>query len=94
MATYAAPLREIRFVLNEVLNAEQLSKLPGYEDATPDLFDAVLEEAAKLCVNELLPLNLSGDKEGCHYENGVVRTPAGFKEAYTKFIEGGWTSLS
>ncbi len=94
MVTYAAPLREIRFVLNEVLKADQLSALPGYEEATPDLFDAVLEEAAKLCVNELLPLNLSGDKEGCHYENGVVRTPAGFKEAYTKFIEGGWTSLS
>jgi len=94
MATYKAPLREMRFVLNELLDYESVAKLPGYEEATPDLVDAILEEGAKLCENELLPLNRSGDEEGCHYENGVVRTPKGFKQAYDTFREGGWTTLT
>ncbi len=95
MPIYQAPVQEIRYVLNDVFGYErEVASLPGYEDATPDLVDAVLEEAAKLCENELQPLNLSGDEEGCHYENGVVRTPRGFKEAYRTFIEGGWTGLS
>jgi alkylation response protein AidB-like acyl-CoA dehydrogenase len=94
MPVYKAPLENIRFVLNEVLNAQTIGKLPGYEDATPDLIDAVLEEAAKLCENELAPLNRSGDEEGCHYENGVVRTPKGFKEAYDTWCAGGWSGLT
>ena len=94
MATYTAPLRDIRFVLHELLDSTALSAMPGYEQATPDLMDAVIEEAAKLSQNVLFPLNLSGDAEGCTYENGVVRTPKGFKEAYTHLIEGGWTSLA
>lgn len=94
MATYTAPLRDMRFVLHELLDSGQLAELPGYEQATPDLVDAVLEEAAKLAEGVLFPLNLSGDREGCTYENGVVRTPAGFKEAYAQFAAGGWTSLS
>ena len=94
MATYKAPLREIRFVLHEMLGVGELAKLPGYEDASPDIIDAILEEAAKICENELQPLNLSGDQEGCTYENGVVRTPKGFKEAYDTFTESGWTALS
>jgi alkylation response protein AidB-like acyl-CoA dehydrogenase len=94
MATYKAPLREMRFVLHELLDVSELAKLPGYEEATPDLIDAILEEGAKLCENELFPLNRSGDEEGCAYENGVVRTPKGFKEAYKLFAEGGWTALS
>jgi alkylation response protein AidB-like acyl-CoA dehydrogenase len=94
MSTYKAPLREMRFLLHELLGADSLSELPGYAEAAPDLIDAVLEEGAKFCENELLPLNRSGDEEGCTYENGVVRTPAGFKEAYRKFAEGGWISLS
>ncbi len=94
MATYKAPLREMRFVLNELLDFEQLSKLPGYEEATPDLVDAILKEGAKLAENELQPLNQSGDQEGCHYENGVVRTPKGFKEAYDTFTGAGWTTLT
>ncbi|MDJ0948132.1 MAG: acyl-CoA dehydrogenase C-terminal domain-containing protein [Alphaproteobacteria bacterium] len=94
MATYEAPLRDMAFVLHELLDMEQLAKLPGYEEATRDLIDAVLEEGAKFCENELFPLNRSGDEEGCTYENGVVRTPKGFKEAYAAFTEGGWHALS
>ena len=93
MATYKAPLRDMRFVLHEMLGVSDLAKLPGYEDASTDIIDAILEEAAKVCENELQPLNLSGDQEGCTYENGVVRTPKGFKEAYDTFIESGWTAL-
>ncbi|MFQ5775434.1 MAG: acyl-CoA dehydrogenase C-terminal domain-containing protein [Kiloniellaceae bacterium] len=95
MVTYAAPLEDIRFALYDLWDYEgRVAALPGCEDATRDLVDAVLEEAAKLCVNELLPLNRGGDEEGCTFENGVVRTPKGFKEAYRTFVEGGWTGLS
>ena len=94
MPTYKAPLEDIRFVLHDLLDVGQLASLPGYEEATPDLVDAVLEEAAKVAENELFPLNLSGDEEGCLFENGVVRTPEGFKEAYDTFIAGGWTGIS
>lgn len=93
MATYKAPLRDMRFVLHELHRSEELSKLPGWEEMTQDLFDPVLDEAAKLCEEVLFPLNRSGDQEGCHYENGVVRTPKGFPEAYRMFREGGWTSI-
>lgn len=94
MPTYTAPLDNIRFVLHEVLNVGQLTQLPGYEEATVDTIDAIIEEGAKICQEVLFPLNQSGDKEGCTFENGVVRTPKGFKEAYAAFIEGGWTALN
>ena len=94
MAVYKAPIKDIQFVLNEVIDVAKLAKLPGYEDATPDTIHAIVEEAAKLCENVLLPLNRTGDEEGCHYENGVVRTPKGFKEAYKQFAEGGWTGIT
>ena len=94
MAVFQAPIRDMRFVLHELLSVEELSKLEGYEDATPDLIDAVLEEAGKVTENVLFPLNRSGDEEGCTYENGVVRTPEGFKEAYDAFVEGGWPGLN
>jgi alkylation response protein AidB-like acyl-CoA dehydrogenase len=90
MPIYRAPLENMKFVLHEVLGAESLSQLPGYGDATPDLVDSILEEAAKMCEEVLFPLNQSGDKEGCHWDNGKVRTPEGFKEAYKSFAEGGW----
>ncbi|MDP2377816.1 acyl-CoA dehydrogenase N-terminal domain-containing protein, partial [Reyranella sp.] len=93
MAVYKAPLKDIQFVLNEVLDVSQLAKLPGYEDATPDTIHAIIEEAAKLCENVLFPLNRTGDEEGCTYENGVVRTPKGFKHAYDMFRDGGWTAV-
>jgi len=94
MATYKVPLKDMRFVLNEVIDVSRVSALPGYAEATPDLIDAILEEGAKLCENVLFPINRSGDEEGCTYENGVVRTPKGFKEAYKHFIEGGWTNVT
>lgn len=94
MPVYTAPLDNIRFVLNEVLGVETLQELPGYEEITPDLIDQVLEEGAKICQEVLFPLNQSGDKEGCAFDNGVVRTPSGFRDAYKVFSEGGWCGFS
>ncbi len=94
MQVYKAPLRDMRFVLHEMLDAEQLSRLPGFEEATPETIDAILEEGAKFCEDKLLPLNRIGDEEGCTYENGVVRTPTGFKQAYDDFVGAGWQSIS
>ncbi|HVK54905.1 MAG TPA: acyl-CoA dehydrogenase C-terminal domain-containing protein [Burkholderiales bacterium] len=94
MAVYKAPLRDIRFVLNEMLDVGSVMKsLPGCEEATPELFEQVLEEAGKFAENVLFPLNRTGDEEGCHINDGVVTTPKGFKEAYQAFCEGGWPSL-
>src|SRR5688572_12449614 len=93
MPTYRAPLGDIRFVLDEVLGVEQLSALPGYEEATPDVIHAVLEEGARLCEDVLFPINQSGDAEGCAFERGEVRTPKGFADAYRTFREGGWSGL-
>ena len=94
MQIYNAPLRDMRFVMHELHDSASLAGLPGLEDATPDLLDSVLEEAAKFLTATLLPLNASGDAEGCHYEAGVVRTPKGFKDAYKAFTAGGWGALS
>ncbi len=94
MTTYRAPLDDIRFVLRDVVGADQLPDLPGLEEATPDVIDAVLAEAARMSETVLFPLNQSGDAEGCVYDNGVVRTPAGFPEAYAKYAAGGWTAVT
>ena len=80
MTSYSAPLRDMRFVYNELFESSDITALPGYEDATPDLVDAVLEEAAKICQNELFPLNRTGDEEGCQWDNGKVTTPTGFRD--------------
>ncbi len=93
MTVYRAPQRDMRFVLHELLQVEQLASLPGYADASADLVDQVIEEGAKLCEGVLFPVNRGGDA-GCVYENGVVRTPAGFKDAYAAFVAGGWTGLA
>ncbi len=90
MPVYTAPLENMKFVLHEVLGAESLSALPGYQDATPDLIDSILEECSKMCEEILFPLNQSGDKEGCTWDNGTVKTPSGFKDAYDAFSQGGW----
>ena len=94
MATYTAPLRDLRFVYEELFNAEEITALEAYRDATPDLVSAIYEEGAKLCQNELFPLNRSGDEEGCHFENGNVRTPEGFRSAYAAYVDGGWGGLN
>lgn len=91
---YTAPLRDMKFALRELLDGGNLHEMPGLEDATPDLIDAVLEEGAKFCQNELLAINRDGDEIGCVWDNGVVRTPPGFKQAYDTFCEGGWQGLS
>ena len=93
MPIYKAPLREYRFLLNELLDISQYAGLPGFADAPADLVDAILEEAAKLTEEVLLPLNQIGDREGCKLENGVVTTPKGFKEAYRLLVDGGWPAL-
>ena len=93
MTAYRAPVEEILFVMREIGELDSLATLPGYEDATPDLVSAILQEAGKLGTDVLDPINVSGDQEGCTLENGVVRTPKGFKEAYRQFIEAGWNSM-
>src|SRR5579863_5413856 len=93
MTVWKAPLREYRFVLHELLGIDDVTALPGYAEATADIFDSVLAEGGKFCEEVLLPLNRSGDEEGCRFENGQVLTPAGFKEAYRQYAEAGWTSL-
>ena len=94
MATYQAPLRDMRFVLYELHGIEDLRSLPDCHDLAADLIDPILDEAARFSEEVLLPLNRSGDEEGCVFENGVVRTPAGFREAYRTYAAGGWTSLA
>ena len=93
MSEYRAPIRDMQFVLKELAGLEELAKLPGCEEATPDVVDAVLEEAAKFAEEVLSPLNASGDKEGARFSEGKVTTPKGFKEAYKLFAESGWTAL-
>lgn len=82
MASYQAPLRDMRFVLNEVFQAgEEWASMPRTSEVTPDLADAILEEGARVTRAELFPLNQSGDAEGCHFKAGKVTTPTGFKAA-------------
>ena len=94
MPTYKAPLQDYRFILHELLEIGQYSALPGFADAQEDVVNAILEEAAKLSEEVLQPLNQIGDEEGCTLENGEVRTPKGFKEAYQTLVEGGWPALT
>ncbi|MFA5899696.1 MAG: acyl-CoA dehydrogenase N-terminal domain-containing protein, partial [Hyphomicrobium sp.] len=96
MNSYSAPLRDIRFVLFDVLGAEALYQRLGMAHAQRDLLDAVLDEAAKFTETVLAPLNVVGDEHGCVYDKntGAVATPAGFKEAYAQFGAAGWTGLT
>lgn len=95
MLTYKAPIADIKFLFEDVFGYyEHYEKFPEFEEATPDLVDAILLECAKFSENELLPMNQSGDKEGCKFDNGNVTTPKGFKEAYQQYVDGGWQSLS
>ncbi len=93
---YAAPVKDHLFLLNEVLNIENYSNLPGFADATPDLTSQLLDEAAKFCQEVLAPLNAVGDREGCRYDPAAatVATPTGFKAAFQAMVESGWSALS
>src|SRR5881394_1683882 len=93
MSTYQAPLKDMRFALNELAGLGEVAKLPGYADATPDTVDAILEEASKFASGVLDPINYSGDQEGSKWSDGSVKTPKGFKDAYKQFCEGGWNAL-
>lgn len=96
MNTYKAPLKDMKFVLFDVLKAEMTYQDLKFGNADPELLDAVLEEAAKFTENVLAPLNHTGDQEGCHFDKntGAVRTPTGFREAYQQFVEAGWSGLT
>ena len=94
MPTYNPPLKDMRFVLREVLDFDQhYATLPGASEATPDTVDAILEEGAKFARDVLSPLNAVGDSEGCTWTDGEVTTPTGFREAYQQYVDAGWPSM-
>jgi acyl-CoA dehydrogenase len=95
MPTYKAPVDHVMFVLNDVLHVERYNNLPGFTEASPDIVEAVLAETAKFCEEVAAPLNRVGDREGCRrHPDGSVSTPPGFKDAYWKFVAGGWIGAS
>jgi len=94
MTTYTAPVEDMIFLYENLRNNKNYNEIEKYKEITPDLVKNILEEAAKISQNIILPLAKTGDENPTVLENGVVRTPPGYKEAYKKFIEDGWTSLS
>eukprot|EP01037_Dinobryon_pediforme_P037654 gene37654-45260_t len=97
MPQYIAPLRDMQFVLHELLKVEDVLKtLPAHADTNRELIDQVLEEGGKFTSQVLFPLNHSGDREGCHYDqvSKTVTPPKGFKEAYQQYVDAGWAALS
>jgi hypothetical protein len=92
---YKAPLRDVSFVMNELLESEKLYQtLPGFEEATQDMLDAIIGEAAKFCEEVIAPLNQPGDEEGCVWSESGVKTPDGFPQAYQQYVDNGWPALS
>ncbi len=92
--TYNAPLRDMRFVLTELIGLDRVAALPGCESIGPELVDAVLDEAAKFAREVLAPINQSGDRQGARWRDGEVSTPDGFADAYARYVAGGWNALS
>ena len=95
MPIYKAPVDDVLFLLNDVFQIGRYDNLPGFADASPDVIEAILAEAAKFCEQVLTPLNRVGDVEGCtRHDDGSVTTPKGFKEAFKQYAEGGWMGIS
>ncbi len=94
MSDYVAPLRDMKFVMKELAGLDEVARLPGFEEATDDLVDAVLEEAGKFASGVLAPLNRVGDEQGATWSDGEVATPDGWKSAYTQFAQSGWSALA
>ena len=94
MPTYTAPVKDMMFLFEKLRDNQNYNELEKYNEVTPDLVKDILEEAAKINQNLILPLAKAGDENPAVLENGIVRTPPGYKEAYQKYIEDGWTSLS
>src|SRR5438445_5841054 len=95
MPIYKAPVEDVTFLLNDVFQIDRYDNLPGFTDASQDVREAILNEAAKLSEEVLQPLNRVGDLEGCiRHDDGRVTTPKGFKEAFKQVAEGGWLGLS
>lgn len=94
MPDYKAPLRDIQFVMNELLDSEKHYSNIGADEASPDMVEAIIGEGAKFCEAVLAPINASGDQEGCTWSEDGVKTPEGFKEAYKQYVEGGWPSMN
>ena len=93
MPTYTEPVEDMMFLFEKLRNNKKYNELEKYKEVTPDLVKDILQEAAKINQNLILPLAKVGDENPAILENGVVRTPPGYKEAYKKYIEDGWTSL-
>jgi acyl-CoA dehydrogenase len=95
MPSYKAPVEEVLFLLRDVFPIQRYNNLPGFSDATPDVVEAIISEAAKFCEETLQPLNQPGDRAGCvRGKDGSVTTPRGFRQAYRAFVEGGWVGLA
>ena len=93
MAEYVAPIKDMQFVLKHVVGLDQVNTLPGWEEVSEDLVDAILEEAGKFASEVLSPLNTTGDRQGAKYKDGNVTMPPGFKEAYGQYIGAGWNNI-
>ena len=94
MTDYTPPLRDLQFVVEELVGIDALTTLPGWDAIAAEDVAAIFDQAGKFAAEELAPLNRVGDLEGSRLENGVVSTPAGFKEAYAAFVEGGWCTIA
>lgn len=94
MSQYIAPVKDMLFVLNNLIDKEPFNQHETFAEITPDLVEAILEEAARFANGELAPLNATGDREGCHFSEGVVTTPAGWQQAYRHYCENGWVGVA